>query len=63
MSDYYKGAKRMVKNGVPVRVAAWVKDLSPRSKAEMLQHDAGPIMKPYGSRYLNKSWFRSEADV
>jgi hypothetical protein len=32
---YYVGGYRFVKNGEPIRVAAWVKDLSPNARAMM----------------------------
>ena len=32
---YYVGGYRFVKNGEPIRVASWVKDLSPNARAMM----------------------------
>lgn len=32
---YYEGGYRLVQNGVPVRVAAWVKNLSPHARKLM----------------------------
>ena len=30
--SYYDGGHRIVRDGIPCRVAAWVKDLSPRNE-------------------------------
>jgi hypothetical protein len=36
-SNYYKGAYRFMRDGVPCKVAVWVKDLSTISRNDMLR--------------------------
>lgn len=33
-STYYTGGMRLMRDGIPCKVASWVADLSPRSRAE-----------------------------
>lgn len=34
-NQYYANAMRITRDGIPCKVAAWVADLSPRSRAEL----------------------------
>ena len=36
-SDYYKGAKRVMKSGIPCRVAPWYSELTTNGRAMMMQ--------------------------
>jgi hypothetical protein len=36
-SDYYAGAVRFSRDGIPCKMASWVKDLSPISKNDLLR--------------------------
>lgn len=44
--DYYKGAKRIIKDGVPVRVAPWFADLTANGKKLVGQNRIASA--PYG---------------
>jgi hypothetical protein len=49
-SKYYEGGVRVIKNGVPTRLAAWYKDLTANGKSLVMQ---GPSMlRPMPSGHM-----------
>jgi hypothetical protein len=62
-SAYYKNAVRFSRDGIPCKVASWVKDLSDRSRAELMRgtdgegtsqksRQAGAAMRHYKTTYF-----------
>lgn len=43
---YYEGGYRFVRDGIPCRMAAWVKDLSPNARNLLLRHSKEPRIDP-----------------
>lgn len=42
-SDYYAGGIRFLRDGVPCKVAPWVKELTDRSRAEFMRGSFGNL--------------------